>query len=287
MPSETSGDTAEGTAGGMYDASAWYRAISMRRSVRAFTRDPVPEEALARIAALCDGFSPLCAGARAHIMRDVRDDAPSLFTGFLGSIGKIQGPPCAVAFAVDASVPRHLEAAGYLGEGIVLEATAAGLGTCWVAGTFSRTGVLKRLALDPGWSIAGCGIAAITPLGYEDRGARGSVRMIKALSGFHDRKSLEGIASGLPREKWPHDLDRILEAARWAPSAVNRQPWRFSVDERGVTLAADAAPLSPGSIKRVDCGIAMLHFQVAAQVLGTRGEWRFVDEPAVARFDYA
>ena len=33
-----------------------------------------------------------------------------------------------------------------------------------------------------------------------------------------------------------HDLTSILEAARWAPSANNGQPWRFSVAKRGSEL---------------------------------------------------
>lgn len=32
------------------------------------------------------------------------------------------------------------------------------------------------------------------------------------------------------------DLLSILEAARWAPSAMNAQPWRFSVAKRGTEL---------------------------------------------------
>lgn len=36
------------------------------------------------------------------------------------------------------------------------------------------------------------------------------------------------------REPMPmHDVLRVLEAARWAPSAYNAQPWRFSASVRG------------------------------------------------------
>jgi len=46
----------------------------------------------------------------------------------------------------------------------------------------------------------------------------------------------------------PRDyLERMLEAARWAPSACNRQPWRFAVVTRSETRAAIAARgLLPG-----------------------------------------
>ena len=46
----------------------------------------------------------------------------------------------------------------------------------------------------------------------------------------------------------PRDaVDRMLEAARWAPSACNRQPWRFAVVTRRETREAIAARgLLPG-----------------------------------------
>ena len=40
------------------------------------------------------------------------------------------------------------------------------------------------------------------------------------------------------REIAPRDLARLFEAARWAPSSRNEQPWRFVVAERGRTPAA-------------------------------------------------
>jgi nitroreductase len=38
-----------------------------------------------------------------------------------------------------------------------------------------------------------------------------------------------------------HDLRSILEAGRWAPSANNVQPWRFSVGRRGDAIFAKMA----------------------------------------------
>lgn len=42
----------------------------------------------------------------------------------------------------------------------------------------------------------------------------------------------------------PHDLiEKILDAARWAPSAHNRQPWRFAIIERVETKHALASAM--------------------------------------------
>jgi nitroreductase len=45
------------------------------------------------------------------------------------------------------------------------------------------------------------------------------------------------------RELTPRDLWTVFEAARWAPSSYNEQPWRFIVAERQRTPAAFSALL--------------------------------------------
>jgi nitroreductase len=212
----------------------------------------------------------------------IRDDAADLFTGLLGPFWKIAGAPSALAFTADTSSRKHMEAIGYLGEGIVLEATSLGLGTCWVAGSFSRARVSDRIQL-PGTSWK---TIAVTPLGYPTEKLSAGQQAIKMAAHSKNRKPLQAITSGLPSSDWPPFLREVLEAARWAPSAVNRQPWRFAVDAHGVTLSVDAAALSLPSLKRLDCGIAMLHFEVAARALGLAGRWEPDDGKAVARFSF-
>lgn len=263
----------------MYDAQSWYKAIPVRHSVRAYRSDPVPEDAMAGMASLSAGFSPLCVGAKAHVIaRDVDD----LFTGLIGPIGRVAGAPSAVVFSVHTKAPHHMEAAGYLGEGIVLHATSMGLGTCWIAGSFSRSEVAQRLVMEEGWKVV-----AITPVGFASDTAPAGPWIVGLFAHSRTRKPLAGIVSGLPPGSWPRNLDKVLESARWAPSAMNKQPWHFTVDESGVTLSVDASALSLSSLKHLDCGIAMLHFEVAAQALGFAGEWRFAEGGAVARFAYA
>ncbi|MFC2014334.1 hypothetical protein ACFLU8_05675 [Chloroflexota bacterium] len=36
--------------------------------------------------------------------------------------------------------------------------------------------------------------------------------------------------------------------------------------------------------KRLDCGIAMLHIEIAARSYGIQAEWQFLKAPDVARF---
>ncbi len=77
----------------------------------------------------------------------IRDAPAALFVGIVGAYGGISHAPSALAFVGEAGTRG--EAVGYTGEGLVLEATARGLDSCWVAGLFSAhvTAGLAGLAL--------------------------------------------------------------------------------------------------------------------------------------------
>jgi len=101
----------------------------------------------------------------------------------------------------------------------------------------------------------------------------------------HNRLPLSRLVRGLPREKWPDWVNICLEAARLAPSAANRQPWGFDVQENSITVFARTSGPEFNVSKRLDCGIAMLHLEVAAADSGCMGEWEFLPSPQVAKFE--
>lgn len=69
------------------------------------------------------------------------------------------------------------------------------------------------------------------------------------------------------------EVDRLIEAARWAPSANNSQPWRVGVARRG-TPEFDGllAALAPGNARWA--GAASAFVLVAAQYVGDDGAVR-------------
>ena len=70
-----------------------------------------------------------------------------------------------------------------------------------------------------------------------------------------------------------------------APSAVNRQPWGFDVKENSITVFVRTGGPEFNVSKRLDCGIAMLHLEVAAGDRGRRGQWEFLPSPQVGRLE--
>jgi len=76
-----------------------------------------------------------------------------------------------------------------------------------------------------------------------------------------------------------------VETARLAPSAINRQPWRFRLDGDSLVIAQDNAFETPKVTKRLDCGIAMLHAHLGAVAEGVVGAWTDLEGGLdVARF---
>ena len=256
-------------------ASRWYRQVSKRRSRRRFAPKLIEPDLLTQIRSTCIEFRPF-SDARAVLVTE----APNyIFKGAVGPYGKVRGAPALIAFIGNmesAYVQEHL---GYTGEGIILETEALHLASCWVAGFF-RPEVVS--------SIVGIGgserVLAVTPIGYATR--RLSVEE-KIMTGFglsHRRRRLSGLVTGLQDSEWPQWIRAALEAARLAPSAVNRQPWRFYVEPNGITVSVNSIGREFGLSKRLCCGIAMLHIEVAALHYGMRGMWQFLEAPYVARF---
>ncbi|MBN2405966.1 MAG: nitroreductase [Coriobacteriia bacterium] len=257
----------------MLQVRRWLDVVPVRRSRRSFSEAPVVEGELDVLAALCAEFRPFGDVARTVLVRQ----APQrLFMGVAGSYGGISGAPSALAFVGRKEAPNVEAAVGYTGEAVVLEATALGLDTCWVGGMFS-----PRHAAALGGIAPGERVYAVSPLGHTIERVSTKERIIFGMGKPKFRREHEQIAEGVAT--WPEWARAGVEAARVAPSAMNRQPWRFRMDGDTVIIATDGTDTVKVS-KRLDCGIAMLHFELAVLAAGAQGAWEFCDAPDVARW---
>lgn len=255
---------------------AWYEAIFARRSVRAYDGRPVGDGAIGQIKQLLSGFSPMCDGARGVL---VEEGAAEILSGAMGFIGGIGGAGIVAAIVADRSHPQWQAAAGYLGEGIILHATSLGLGTCWLAGTYKKTEARRRITLLDSESIV-----AVTPIGLAAAVESAGAHAIRAVAGSHRRKPLEMLTRGIPDSMWRLGCREALEAARLAPSAVNRQPWEFDVMTDRIAVTASGPDLLRMIPARLDCGIAMLHLELGARAHGLEGSWTYLQGPLVAEY---
>ena len=252
--------------------------MAYRRSRRRFNSAGLEPEVEAQLRSICEDFRPFT-GARAELIPGPPD---RVFRGAVGPYGKVKGAPAAIAFIGDMTDPHVQEKIGYTGEGVVLEATAMGLGTCWVGGFFRPKVVASILRVGRSEKVL-----AVTPVGYAVEGMVREEKIMTLFGRNHRRKPLSHMVKGADvaaLSGWKKDA---LEAARIAPSAVNRQPWRFIVDGDAITVSTAGSLVDFSISTRLDCGIAMLHIEVAALDSGVTGEWQLLQSPDVARFEAA
>ena len=160
-----------------------------------------------------------------------------------------------------------------------------GIGTTWIAGTMNRPAFEAAMALGHG-EVMPC----VSPLGYP--AAKLSLRESLMRKGIRADSRLDFNAlfydGGFDRpltQEAAGSLAQPLEMVRWAPSAVNRQPWR-------VVLSGSSAHFyekrskgyvdeSGWDLQKVDVGIAICHFACGLEEQGI--PWRLTaDEPGIA-----
>ena len=201
-----------------------------------------------------------------------------MFTGWLlGVYGKVSSPSAFVIVG-DTRIEVGAVPAGYVGEAAVLEATRLELGTCWIGGGFKKRKTADLVELAPGERVY-----TVVALGRVPEDWTTGERVTAAAARADRRAPLVEIAPSIETELWPGWALAGIELARLAPSARNRQPWRFRLEGDDVVVSYDGRETSYVS-KRLDCGIAMLHFELAARAAGCSGDWEMLSSPDVARW---
>ena len=257
----------------------WYKAINVRCSRRNYAKGRhIATETRDRLHFTCNSFRPY-KSARVEFISEPPDD---IFANALGFYGNIKNAPAFFAFIGDMTDPNVQEKMGYTGEGIILEATSQGLGTCWVALTYKAGTVKSMISLDKNESLI-----AVSPVGYTEEQWTFEEMVFSAFGANHKRNKLSSMVKGLPQAQWPEWAAVAVEAARLAPSAVNRQPWSFEIDSDSIVVAARGISPEFNVSRRLDCGIAMLHIELGALDKGTRGIWELLKKPDVAKFTSA
>lgn len=252
----------------------WYNAIFIRRSRRQFDQRPLESNLLVTLNEVCKEFRPFPQASAVLVTQSVDD----VFKGVIGHHGKIKGAPALIAFIGNMDKLNIHEQIGYFGEGIILEATALNLGTCWVGGFFRPEVAASLTNINKSERVF-----AVTPVGYASGDWSLEEKIMAGFGRKHQRKPLTELVTGLEEEKWPVWMRQALEAARLAPSAVNRQPWRFHIEQHSITISVDNLKDTFNISKRLDCGIAMLHIEVALLNFGMKGKWEFLKASKVAR----
>ena len=250
--------------------------IRNRRSVRTFDGREVNKEDLGKLTAFMENITNPFGIPVVFKLLDAKDKG-------------LSSPVISGAnLYVGAKVPRELhaeEALGYSFEMLVLYAWSIGIGTVWIGGTFDRAAFERAMELE-GDEMMPCA----SPLGYPAKKLSLKENMMRKAIKADSRLSFETLffdgTFDVPlSEEKAGRLAEALEMVRWAPSAVNKQPWRVVVKENNAHFylkknkgfVSDAV----GNMQKIDMGIALCHFDLAAKRNGFKVSFH-LDDPKLA-----
>lgn len=166
---------------------------------------------------------------------------------------------------------------GYSFEKFILYATSLGLGTVWLAATIDRKAFEKAINLGEDEVMP-----AVTPLGYaaNKRSMRENLMRKGMKSDQHlpfEKLFFEGDFQHPMQEENAGEWSSPLAMVRLSPSATNKQPWRAVTEGNRVHFYEEKTKgydrESTGDIQKVDLGIALCHFEIAAKEVGLSGRF--------------
>lgn len=217
-------------------------AIEQRHSVRSFTDDPIDKDVMSKLEreiANCNTESGLD-------MMLVSDD-PEAFDSTLAHYGKFENVKNYIIVAGPDSPELDVKC-GYYGERIVLLAQQLGLNTCWVALTFKKRAVKKKLT-------KGERLVAVIAIGHGTDEGKPS-----------KSKTLTDVSFIPAGEHAPDWFIKGVKAALLAPTATNQQRFMLELTDHDDTAGKRIVRLltKGGAEAEVDMGIVRLHFELGA-----------------------
>ena len=247
--------------------------IKGRRSVRTFDGNPISREDRDKLTEFISSISNPFGIPVEFVLLDAEEK------GISSPV--ITGEKLYVAGKV-AKIPYADVAFGYSFEQFVLYAWSLGIGTTWIGGTMKREQFEKAAGLKDGEMMP-----CVSPLGYPAR--KKSVREVMMRKGV-------GADIRMPAEKIFFDgdfdtplsgkkkdaINDLIEMVRWAPSAVNKQPWRIVCTDDGsyhFYEKKDRGFISnaTGDLQKIDVGIALCHFVMALEEQGLTPKAAVID----------
>ncbi len=261
--------------------------IRRRFSCRSYIPKPIEPELKERLSNFLAGSptGPLGTGVRFELVSAGENDS-TVLKG-LGTYGFIKGARGFIVGAVEKLENHNMEDYGYLMERAVLFATDIGLGTCWLGGTFNKSGFARKISLKENEMLP-----AVVAVGYVADKRRWFDSFIRRRAGSDSRLPWTRLffdrtfSTGLPVEV-TDAFATPLEMVRLGPSASNRQPWRIVRDNKQwhfylqrTSGYADRNKtfFKLADMQRIDMGIAMCHFDLTVREMGMSGGWIFSEQ---------
>lgn len=237
-------------------------AVEARVSTRTYEKTAVDMQTREKLLSYADSLqNPI--GPKVSFKLIDKETAPN--GEKLGTYGFISG----ATLYIGATVPDEsfaAEALGYDFEQLILYAASLGLGTCWLGGTFNKFAFSDVMQPKENEHFP-----AVSPVGYP-KNKRVVEKIFRIKLKADNRLPWEtlffdgGFDNPLSKET-AGEYAFPLEMLRLAPSAENKQPWRVVFADNAFHFFASGIPddsIKGIRMKRIDSGIAVCHFHLAA-----------------------
>ena len=208
-------------------------AMKARHSVRQYMDKPLEKKAVEELQAEIDACNQE-SGLHIQLVRN----EPKAFDGFMAHYEKFSGVTNYIAM-IGKKGPDLEEKCGYYGERLVLKAQQMGLNTCWVAMTYSK--IKTAFRIDDGEKLC-----IVISIGYG-----------KNQGSAHKVKTADEVVKGDGAQ--PEWFRAGVEAALFAPTAMNQQKFTFALSGNRVSVKAGI-----GFYTKIDLGIVKYHFEAGA-----------------------
>ena len=246
--------------------------IKSRKSMRTFDGRPLTAEDRERLAQYIETIrNPIDIPVR-FVLLDAKEhglSSPVISGETMYAAGMVRkGPNADVAF-------------GYSFEKLGRYAWSLGIGTTWIGGTMKRE-LFEHAAGLSEEDMMPC----VSPLGYPAKKRSVRETLMRKGVGADTRQDAEKLffdgVWGSPLVLPAGDENReLLEMVRWAPSAVNRQPWRIIARDGTFHFykKQDKGYIGEktGDLQKIDLGIALCHFVMGMEAQGKKAEVEMQD----------
>lgn len=227
----------------------WYEAASRRSSVREYNGKAFSEEVIQSLKDLVRDLGNENENVRLQLLTDINVFKTPFF------MNSISGTKYSVAVI---AINGAEQEAGSIGEAFVLECTACNIGTCWISGSYNKSLARKRVMLKNNENLMG-----IIAFGHTDA-------LLKART--KGKKSPEELAdcTSAKFKSLPEWQQAAAKCAAIAPTARNKQEFEFEFTANSVKIYPTSSNMG---FVNLDCGIVMLHIEIAAAHCGVYGTW--------------
>lgn len=245
--------------------------LKKRRSTREFKKKQLVEKDLEKIK---DIITEINFEAQQYLIKmklyEYGENIYQNLKGIAGYSGVMIESPHYIALENEPSKPISMIYSGYFMEKLITELNNLGIGTCWIS-LSNVNSELKKKIFGEGSERLNYLLAIgypkpKSPFAEEHFSERIGVEEMVYIDNFEKNVSIDELEN--------RGLGDLFFYVRFAPSTLNKQPWRFILHDGYIELLL----IDDGNISYIDAGIIMYYFEELAKIQGMNSQWELVLE---------